>query len=369
MKTLKIIEKNMDTTININSGRQFELDFAKFLAILFMVLVHSFDYSTLGLEGTTSARGLIEFLGSPLAAPVFMFCMGIGMVYSRHNSPKEMFKRGLHLFAIGYLLNLYRTIIPLGTYFSGISSWSEAKPLFVAMLLCVDILPFAGLSFIFFAGVKRLSLKKWQAAFCVLALLLLSELVPKVGSDSFIPKYIIGLFAYQNEFTSFPLMQWLPFPMAGIIFGEYLKSTSNKERFYLITLAVGLILLIISTMVALSFGKVIKNFYTTTYLDMNLLQVIWTLGIVLIWIPILFFVSKVLKWEKIRSFITFCSKQINQLYIWHWIILVPVILLTYALYPIDNIWKLLLEFIFVFVLTYLIIKRLYNKENNKKLQL
>jgi len=347
--------------VKVNSGRQFELDLAKFLAILFMVLVHSFDYSTLGLEGSTSARGLIEFLGSPLAAPVFMFCMGVGMVYSRHNSPEEMFHRGLHLFAIGYLLNLYRTIIPVATYLSGMFSWAEAKPLMVAMLLCVDILPFAGLAFIFFAGAKRFNLKNWQTALVVLALLLLSGLVPKVGGDGFVPKYIIGLFAYQNDFTSFPLMQWLPFPMAGICFGESLKAATNKDRFYLKTLGLGALVFAVATAVALCFDKDLRSFYTSTYLDMDLLQVMWTLGIVLLWLPLLYFASKLLTGQRFRDFVTFCSKQINSLYLWHWIVLVPVIMLAYLLCPIDTLWKLLLEFILVFVTAYLIVKRRSSK--------
>lgn len=35
----------------------------------------------------SALRNIIEFAGGPLGAPVFMFSMGIDMMYTRHNSP------------------------------------------------------------------------------------------------------------------------------------------------------------------------------------------------------------------------------------------------------------------------------------------
>jgi len=358
-------------------GREFEIDFAKFLAILFMVLVHCFDYSTLGLEGSTPARGLIEFLGSPLAAPVFMFCMGIGMVYSSHSDPSSMAKRGVKLIAIGYLLNLYRSLIPAAMYLSGMQGWEQTRPLFVAMIFCVDILPFAGLAFLFFSLVKKTGMRMQWCAIIVLALLLLSQAVPEIGDDSFIPKYLVGLFAYQNDFTSFPLMQWLPFPLAGIFFGEKLKGAKNKDELYFSAMTIGIIALVGASVIGILSGREIRDFYTTTYLDMDFIQVAWTLGVVLLWLGVLHLVSKAFLTEvpggkpskaspgtgmRIREFATFCSRGITKLYIWHWVILVPVILLTHALMPVDTLAKLVGEFLFVFALSCLAVWKLSSRD-------
>jgi len=358
----------MDIKGKINLGRQFELDAAKFLAILFMVLVHCFDYSTLGLEGTTSARGVIEFMGSTLAAPVFMFCMGVGMVYSKHSEPSQMAKRGLGLLVSGYLLNLYRSAIPLSMYAAGMQGWAETRPFFVKMLLCVDILPFAGLAFLFFAGAKALRLGTWKTVAAVIVLLLLSPLVPKVGEVGSPLRYIVGLFAYQDEFTSFPLMQWLPFPMAGILFGQCLIGASDKRRFYLLSLGAGAALFVCASAVAFLTGRDIGDFFTTTYLDMQPLQIVWTLGAVLLWISLIFFASVLLRCDEspVGKFAVFCSRQINRIYIWHWIVLVPVILLTFTLCPVDALWKLLLEFAAVFAVACLIVKRIALRDAAKK---
>ena len=90
----------------VNSGRQLELDITRGLAVLFMIAVHTlmefgdpvFKESPLGT--------VIDFLGSPPAAPVFMFLLGAGLVYSRKGTPRELLNRGLRLLALGYVLSL-----------------------------------------------------------------------------------------------------------------------------------------------------------------------------------------------------------------------------------------------------------------------
>ena len=88
----------------MNKKRQLEIDIAKGLAIFFMFLVHCYEnYGADSIQHQGFFSHLVFFLGGPLAAPVFMFCMGVGMVYTRKQSSKEFLKRGLSLFLIGYL--------------------------------------------------------------------------------------------------------------------------------------------------------------------------------------------------------------------------------------------------------------------------
>ena len=80
----------------INSGRQNELDWARGLAVLFMVLVHVKIYLP-GFPLTHPYSKTIEFCGSPLAAPVFMILLGAGIIYSKNRTPHKMALRGLQL--------------------------------------------------------------------------------------------------------------------------------------------------------------------------------------------------------------------------------------------------------------------------------
>ena len=88
----------------------------KFLAIPFMICIHfyeqfgSFDHAVKVPD--TFFRNAMEFAGGPLAAPVFMFSMGIGMIYTHHDSPREHIKRGWKLLLTGYLLNFFRQTLP-----------------------------------------------------------------------------------------------------------------------------------------------------------------------------------------------------------------------------------------------------------------
>lgn len=59
------------TKEKVNMGRQRELDVAKGLAIIFMLLVHVYEVYGREVEGTGFSK-VVEFLGSPPAAPVFM---------------------------------------------------------------------------------------------------------------------------------------------------------------------------------------------------------------------------------------------------------------------------------------------------------
>ena len=73
-----------------------ELDIAKALSIIFMIFLHTVMVVSGFNNSISPAYDFIigNVLGRPCAAPVFMFCMGIGIVYSRHSQWDLMIKRG-----------------------------------------------------------------------------------------------------------------------------------------------------------------------------------------------------------------------------------------------------------------------------------
>jgi len=348
----------------VNTGRQFELDFAKFVAIVFMILVHCYDYSSLYLSSLSAVAAaavspigtLIEFLGAQPAAPVFMFCMGVGLVYTRHNTPGEFARRGLKLLITGYLLNLYRTAFVVGGALSGALGEQPLLPLVSAFALCVDILPFAGLAFIFFAVMKKLKVSPAFATLIVFLLLVVANILPDVGGGEQWYSYVAGLLWYQNNFTSFPLFQWLVFPMAGVLFGRQLKATTDKRRFYLVALAIGVVVFALTTLLACSRGIALRTFFTTDYFDMNLLRATWSLAIVLILLAAYYFLVGGLHEGRLYRLAGFCSRNINKIYLWQWILITPLAVLSFVLLPIDAYWKLFVEVVFVGVACVLIVR-------------
>jgi hypothetical protein len=94
----------------VNAKRQFEYDVAKAFAIVFMILVHTVDQITAG-EGSLYCA--IEFFGCAPSACVFMISMGLGIVFTRHRSPRDFLLRGAKLLIAAYLLNFFRETLLL----------------------------------------------------------------------------------------------------------------------------------------------------------------------------------------------------------------------------------------------------------------
>ena len=76
----------------INTNRQIELDIAKAFSTIFMIFIHTITIATLFENAVSTPYYVIvgSILGGPFSAPVFMFCMGIGILYSRHSEPSSM---------------------------------------------------------------------------------------------------------------------------------------------------------------------------------------------------------------------------------------------------------------------------------------
>lgn len=139
----------------VNTGRQPEADIAKGLAAICMVLCHVQYWLIDGSDLMNLVVG--RTLGGPFVAPVFMFCMGLGIGYTRKNQPRDYLRRGLNLLWISFLFGLFRDVIPvLLVWFLG------RNPLVLenlALFFCADILRFSGLFFLLFAFLTKIRIK------------------------------------------------------------------------------------------------------------------------------------------------------------------------------------------------------------------
>ena len=72
---------NLFSDEKINTGRQVELDIVKALSIIFMIFLHTFYVASLFKSSFNQNFHfiLMNLLGRPYAAVIFMFCMGVGL--------------------------------------------------------------------------------------------------------------------------------------------------------------------------------------------------------------------------------------------------------------------------------------------------
>lgn len=310
---------------SINTGRQFEVDMVKFLAIPFMICIHFYEqfggYDHANEIPDTLFRNVIEFIGGPLAAPVFMFSMGIGMIYTRHDSTCDFLRRGGKLLIIGYALNFFRQTLP---QLIGMALGIDTGIDIIGGLLCVDILPFAGMAFLTVGLMKKMKLSAMQiceAAFLVQAVGIWNT---RLHIEPGVVQNIFGLFVPTGKWTSFPLTLWLVYPSLGMIFGELLSKCADKNKMYKKLIIRSMVFFAAFSAGLIYIGYDIRNIYALcddSYYHHNIIAVLWITPIILSILGACYYLFGKMEKTKIGSFIQYCSVYLNTIYIIQWLII------------------------------------------------
>lgn len=268
-----------------NEGRQPELDIARGLAVIFMVLIHTVEYYW-DWENEVFDK-VANFLGSPPAAPVFMFLLGCGIIYSKRSTVEQVFRRGIKMLALSYVFNALVYVLPYAIS-ALINQDMEILSESWTQIYDADILQFAALAFIFFAIVLALKLRP---AFVVIAAAVLSGIgmlldlaVPEVESN--ILQALTGLFWGTHEGSYFPFTSWILYPAVGYAFAYVLKRTENKKKLYLTVSPIGGIVYLVMTFILLNYYEWDLLMDGEYYYSQNILFNIMFIGFVFMWIGI-----------------------------------------------------------------------------------
>lgn len=283
-------------------------------------------------------------LGRPCAAPVFMFCMGVGVVYSRHSQWDTMVKRGAILYLTGILVNVFEFIMPgfiLGTLLGRWDVFPISGGLF---LFCVDILAFAGLAFILLGILKKFELSNKSLIVIAVVMSLIGTFAR--GSDFGIP--ILNLFfanfiGTAGGFGAFPLFDWFIFPVAGLIWGQYFIRAKDKGRFFKFWPIYILVAFVYFFVTYFVFGTgVLSNnvhlYYFMTTLD-SIFCIIYAHGN----IGLCYWLIKFLP-EKILMVFSILSSNINRIYIAQWLF-IPLTIIFISYFVKDDVYNDLQTFI------------------------
>jgi len=305
----------------VNSGRQVELDLAKCLAIFFMIFLHCY-FVTAGFHNTISLameRIIAHLLGGPFAAPVFMFCMGVGMVYSRNQDPFYMIKRGIKLMLLGLVVNVGEFILPHFLAGKLLGEWDIFPIAGGLLLFCVDILAFAGMAFIVIGIFKKCNLSARQMVIIAVILSIVGSLLRESDLGSNVLNLIAGYFiGSAGGFTAFPLFNWLIFPTTGILFGEYYIRCNDKKKLlslWPVGLIISLVYFITSWFLPNGFLTDAHHYYFMTTID-ALFCLICIYGV----IGLCYFISGFLS-DAAKQFISRTSGNVNAIYVIQWFLI------------------------------------------------
>lgn len=307
----------------VNETRQFEVDCVKVLAIIFMVIIHVYEeISTVNIDALPEGffHNFLQFMAGPLAAPMFMFAMGLGTIYTSKRSPEEIMKRGLKIFIASYILNIARSVIP---YLIGVKVFGTPydQSLLIYELFNIDILQFAGLSLIAIGFFKKLGLSlEFVGIIAVLLLIIspiLSDVVPHEGNIN----YFYGLFFYTFYASYFPFTLWFIYPVAGMLFAKYLKHINDLDKFYKGVLYVSVIVIIGSIFGFKYYGFDIRTFYTIAqdiYYRQTFVSFLFTLSCVLCELSIFHFI-RIKPNSKIEKVVKYISTNLTNIYYIQWL--------------------------------------------------
>ena len=301
----------------INTGRQPEFDYFKTLLIIIMILLHFYyDYSRDDFFLT------IDIAGFFLGAPGFMFLMGIGMKYSRHQEPCNYISRGIELLTQGQLLYLLRNALP-----NIIAWWTTGNKIFISramLVLQTDILTFAGFAFLFFALIKKKKLSDVYIMYIGIIMNIIGFILYKIikQPESFLLKQFMGYFVLTYAEAYFPFLSYFIFVAIGYWLGGIYQKISNKDKFYNRILIFCLPITIIYIYI-----RIINNFIILPdfgndedYILFPGLDAIVACMINLIFLAIFYKIDKLIK-GKTPYIITHTARNLNKYYIIHFIII------------------------------------------------
>ena len=306
-------------------GRQVELDIGKGLAVLLMICVHvqevlshtAVQYSLFGC--------IVEFVTGFPAAPLFMFVMGVGTVYSRRQDAGYAIGRGASLLLMAYLLNAARGYIPwlLGIKLGLLAQDAVPYGDVLLSLLEVDILHFAGLCFILI-GMLRAAKVPW-GAYPVVGLVLggLNYLVRGISTGQVYADSVLGLFWGASETSYFPFLSWVMYPMVGVAFGHILKDSCDKRRLYMQSLLAGCVVLLAAMCISgfrfmYYMGFPEENAYVYYHQDLIANAVNGSLA--LIWLSVLYFASGAFPAVAYQKLL-YWSRELTPIYVIHWVLI------------------------------------------------
>ena len=311
----------------INTGRQYNLDLLKALAIVSMIICHTVTILSGARADYANEFGYQfadAFLGGYFAvAHAFMLCMGVGFVYSKNNGPKALLVRGIKIYILSYVLNFFRG----GMYAIAVGILrSRYSEIITYSLLNQDILQFAGLAMILTAFFKKLKLDcRVILAISVIMSVFSQWAALKYQGNTFM-NILIGTFVPTvKDYSVFVLCGWYLFVAVGICFGELLQRISDLKRFYSWLLGISGVVMIVYITASVQNGCFFLS-PGRIYYYAGGLEAIGLLSIDFVLMSLMYFALDRLpkrQWTGNR-FLGICwkmSRNINQIYFAQWCII------------------------------------------------
>jgi uncharacterized membrane protein len=306
--------------------RIISLDLARGIAMVFVVVIHCIEQVSSEAVKSSFFGGIAHMGTSMCAAAMFMFLMGVGVSFSRSTTFFYGVRRGLLLILLAYILNILRGTLPtyagLAANMFTLEDLKPNTPLSVAIE--IDILHFAGLALILMAIIRKMSKQwlVWLGAGVVVLLLCPFVYGHKVASP--LLNYAVNFLWRTEEYSHFPLMPWLAYPLFGMVFGHFLKSSKNPQVFFIRSAVVGSLLCLIGGYMAYNYSDFSMDEWLSGAYNEGAVHPWWVVfesGVLLVSLFFYQLLAIVIPRNKVFDWLCFWSKEVTLMYCIQWILI------------------------------------------------
>jgi len=294
-------------------------DLAAGLAVFFMILVHVLWHWGTPETWTTPIGEAISYAAGPTATPVFMFLIGASLGAARGSSASTLVARGAWLFALGYLLNLLRGVIPytLGTA-TGVITPEQVAPYTPWWLgTTIDLHHVVGLSLIVIAVLRTRVQPGWLWLALAGVLVLIAPWLRAVSFGSPLLDAPLTPFLGSAPNVYYAVVPWLAYPLAGAVFGAMMARSTDRTALFRWAGLVGIALLAIGcALIAVQR----PTFDVYTYWRQPASFAVAIMGIVLVWLALCDLATRRRSLDRWFGFFYSWSDRVIAIYFTHWII-------------------------------------------------
>ena len=307
-----------------------ELDVLKTIAVISMIFVHVLEVSSELNTSDPLSRGiatLIEFLGCVPSAGVFMFFMGWGAAIFRKKGMKTFIYRFLQLFLLGLLVNFFQQLVPMLLEPEVFGKAQEN----LYTIIAVDIYQFASLATLYFAIMQKLNRNTKSAMiFSILLLSFCMILNATLGCETFTTgnnwyDTLIGFFVRENEYSYFPFISWILFPISGYGAAFLYQKLDGKKNLLSCCFVTGIGLILLSELLMNIFSirdVIIRHVYPAEegYYAMHPVCGIGAIGIIVTEFALVSYVLRIRK-KQLPGFFSFVDQNVMFIYVTQWIMI------------------------------------------------
>lgn len=301
------------------------LDLIKGISIIGMIIIHTLlIFADVKSQSETFIGNFVIFLGR--GTSIFLICMGITFMTSRHQSLKSALTRGVLLLAAALSMNFLKFVFPVIFGFAPdnfIQRYGWHGPIeqqYLYLMLLGDILQLAGMSLLFMGFIRKYVSNKYGILSIGLLTALVSREVSGINLNYPAINYVLDLL-FNNDFPAyvyFPVFPWISFIIIGMFFGKWYQELHyDKTLLFKNMLYIGFLFTALGAPLVFIYGDYNYN----SFYHMGPGGVLYFAGWTLIFLFIVYKISVNVKENKFIKLLKYCSKNLTTMYMTQWILI------------------------------------------------